>query len=567
MRVLGMSGHFHDAAAALVVDGVLVAAAQEERFTRRKHDAALPTRSAAFCLRRAGLRAEDLDAVVWYEKPLRKLERVLMTSLRTWPRGARSFRRAVRSMLGDKLWVRAQIVDALGLPSERVLFAGHHQSHAASAFYCSPFAEAAVLCVDGVGEWTTTSMWQAGPDGLRDLAELHFPHSIGLLYSVFTAFLGFEVNDGEYKVMGLSAFGQPTYRAELDRLLRRDADGSFELDMDFFSFHREPDRAWSPAFEALLGPPRASGARMEQRHRDLAASVQQLTEELLLDLCRALHARTGARNLCLAGGVALNAVAVGRVIREGPFEDVFVQPAAGDAGAAVGAALLPQPGPNPLRHVALGEDLDVAATRRFLLDCGIPFQEHEGEEIADAVAARLSEGAVVGWMQGRFELGPRALGQRSILCDPRDPAAKDRLNQRVKHREPFRPFAPSVLAERSAELFALPHPTGPDLSAPGAWCRRFMTSTVPALDHRIPSAIHIDGSARVQEVHAADLPLYARMIRRFGELTGVPCVINTSFNLAGEPIVNDVAEGWSTFSRGGLDALAVGPFLVSRGDG
>ncbi len=381
---------------------------------------------------------------------------------------------------------------------------------------------------------------------------------------MFTAYLGFEVNEGEYKVMGLAAFGQPRYRAELERLVRRHGDGSFELDMDFFSFHREPDRAWSPAFEALLGPPRPPGGPMEDRHRDLAASVQQLTEELLLDLCRALHQRTGLAHLCLAGGVALNAVAVGRILREGPFDDVFVQPAAGDAGGAVGAALLPNPAPNPLRHVALGEDLDIGATRRFLDDCGIAYQEHEGDGIADAVARRLAEGAVVGWMQGRFELGPRALGQRSILCDPRDASAKDRLNQRVKHREPFRPFAPSVLAERSDALFVLPPPRVAGGGSPGAWSRRFMTSTVPARDDRVPGALHIDGTARVQEVHAEDLPLYARLLRRLGEETGVPCVINTSFNLAGEPIVSNVADGWSTFTRGGLDALAVGPFLVSR---
>jgi len=564
MRVLGLSGHFHDAAAALVVDGALVAAAQEERFTRRKHDASLPLRAAGFCLRQAGLKAADLDAVVWYEKPLRKLERVLLTSLRSWPRGARAFRRAVRSMLGDKLWVRAEVAGALGVDPDRVLFAAHHHSHAASAFYCSPFPEAAVLCVDGVGEWTTTSLWRGGPEGLTGLAELSFPHSIGLLYSVFTAFLGFEVNEGEYKVMGLSAFGEPRYRAELDRLVHRGTDGSFELEMDYFAFHRDPDRAWSPALEALFGPPRPPGGAMEQRHRDLAASVQQLTEELLLDLCRALHARTGSRHLCLAGGVALNAVANGRILREGPFDDIYVQPAAGDAGGAVGAALLPEPRANPLRHAALGEDLEPGEIRRFLDDCGIPYREHEGDGIADAVAVELARGRVVGWMQGRFELGPRALGHRSILADPRDPAMKDRLNQRVKHREPFRPFAPSVLAERSSALFSLPAPRVVGDPSPGAWTRRFMTSTVPARDQRAAAALHVDGSARVQEVHAEDQPLYARMIARFGEETGLPCVLNTSFNLAGEPIVRTVAEGWNTLTRGGLDALAVGPFLVSR---
>lgn len=555
--MLGLSGHFHDAAAALVVNGRLVAAAQEERFTGRKHDPSTPLRAAAFCLRQAGITASELDLVVWHEKPILKFERILLTTLGTFPRGARTFRRAMISMVGDKLWVKGHLVRELGVTPERVQFASHHASHAASAYCCSPYSEAAVLVVDGVGEWATTSFWRGKSGGVEPLGELHFPHSIGLLYSVFTAFLGFEVNEGEYKVMGLAAFGRPRYHDQVEKLLRRSADGAFELDMAFFCFDRHPDRSWTAAFEVAFGAPRAPDGPIDERHKDIAASLQLVTELLLLDLCRALHRKTGLPYLCLAGGVALNAVAVGRIVREGPFEDVFVQPAAGDAGAALGAALLGAGCPSaPMRHVAWGADLDPDVTRTFLDDGGIRYRDVGEDGIGAEVAQRLAAGQVVGWMQGRFEFGPRALGQRSILCDPRAAADKDRLNARIKYRESFRPFAPSVLAEASADLFELP--------AAGGWTRRFMTSTVLARSDRVPAALHIDGTARVQEVHRADLPHYARLLDAFAENTGVPCLVNTSFNLAGEPIVSTPASGYATFLRSGLDALAIGPFLVTR---
>lgn len=555
MRVLGLSAFFHDSAAALVVDGQLVAFAQEERLSRRKNDAALPMRAAAFCLREAGLAPQDLDAVVWYEKPLLKLERVLLTSLRTFPRSATTFRRAMVSMIGDKMWVKSHLVGRLGIDGGRVLFSGHHASHAASAFFCSPFDEAAILTVDGVGEWATTASWVGRGSEIKPLREIHFPHSLGLLYSVFTAFLGFEVNEGEYKVMGLAAWGEPRFRAEIDRVFRQAADGSFELDMAYFCFHREPDRSWEPAFEALFGPPRSPDGALEQRHKDLAASVQAALEDALLALARQVHAETGLSRLCLAGGVALNSVAVGRLLREGPFEDVFVQPAAGDAGGALGAALLASGGPRfAMTHAAFGADVDADHVRGFLRDGGIDFTEPP--DIAVAVAERLVEGAIVGWMQGRFELGPRALGQRSILADPRDAANKQRLNDKVKFREDFRPFAPSVLQSASAELFELPRG--------GAWTRRFMTSVVPARDGRVAAALHVDNTARVQEVYPEVQPLYARLLGAFGERSGVPCVVNTSFNLAGEPMVASVSDAWATFLRCEIDALAIGPFLVTR---
>ncbi len=554
MRVLGLSGTFHDAAAALLVDGQLVAFAQEERFSRRKNDAGLPLRAAAFCLRQAGLTAADLDLVAWHEKPLLKLERILLTSLRTWPGALTAFRRSMVSQFGDKMWMRSHLVHQLGVAPERVVFSDHHSSHAAAALCCSPFPleQSAALCVDGVGEWATTSTW----DGMKPLDELHFPHSLGLLYSVFTAFLGFEVNEGEYKVMGLAAFGKPRYREALDKVVRRAGDGSFTLDMSFFRFHRDPERSWEPSFEALFGAPRAPGGPMEDRHRDIAASIQELTEEILLDLARRLHHRTGKTRLCLGGGVALNCVAVSRILREGPFEDVFVMPAAGDAGSALGAALVAAGTPKtPLLHAAWGEDLEPARVRDFLKDGGITFREVADPAVE--VAERLAGGQVIGWMQGRFEMGPRALGQRSILADGRAPETKDRLNLKVKHREPFRPFAPSLLAEAAPELLDLPRG--------GEAARRFMTMTVPVKrPEQIPSAVHIDGSARVQEVHAAEQPLYARLLAEVGARTGVPAVINTSFNLAGEPIVGSVADGWSTFLRTDIDALVVGPFLVER---
>lgn len=555
MRVLGLSGHYHDAAAALVVDGRLRAFAQEERFSRIKQDPATPVRAARWCLAEAGLSPADLDLVVWHEKPLLKLERVLLSVLDGWPRTGPLFRDAMVSLLGNKLWVRAHLVDALGIPPGRVHFSAHHASHAAAAFLASPFDEAAVLCIDGVGEHATTSLWRGRGGALEPLGEIHFPHSVGLLYSTFTAFLGFEVNEGEYKVMGLAPFGQPRYRAEVERLVRVSADGSFELDLDHFAFPHAPDRSWSPRFEAVFGPPRDPRAPLEERHRDLAASLQAVTEDLVLGLARHAHARTGCDALCLAGGVALNAVANGRLAREGPFARLFVQPAAGDAGTALGAALYAAGAHDPLRHVAWGPGIDVDATRRFLDDAGIPWTD-VGDRLCDVVADRLAAGQVLGWMQGRFELGPRALGQRSILADPRDAAARERVNARIKFREAFRPFAPSVLAEAAPDLFELPSAAA-DLTP-------FMICTVRARDGRVPATVHVDGTARVQTVDRAVLPVYGELLAAVGRRTGVPCVLNTSFNLAGEPIVGDVADGWATLVRSGLDAVVVGPCLVER---
>ncbi|MFN7147064.1 MAG: carbamoyltransferase, partial [Myxococcota bacterium] len=439
----------------------------EERFSRVKHDAALPVRAARWCLEHAGLAAADLDAVTWYEKPLRKLERMLVTQLLTFPRSLATFRRSTHNWLTDKLWVKSAIVEALGVRPDRVLFSDHHQSHAASAFYASPFPEAAILAVDGVGEWATTTLWRGGPGGLEPLAEIRFPDSLGLFYSAFTAYLGFRVNDGEYKVMGLAAYGEPRFVEELRRVLRLRDDGSFGVDRRYVSWHWSADAAYTPALEALLGPPRFPGAPFDpataegRRWADIAASVQRVTEDALVGLGNALHARTGLDALCLAGGVALNSVANRAILTRTPFSRLYVQPAAGDAGGAMGAAfwtwheVLGRPRCPPLTMPGLGRAWDDDAVGALLADLQLPHARVAPERVAERAAADLAEGRVLGWCQGRFEWGPRALGHRSILADPRRAGVRDRINATVKRRELFRPFAPSVPAGEEAHYFAV----------------------------------------------------------------------------------------------------------------
>jgi carbamoyltransferase len=591
MNVLGISCYFHDAAAALLRDGQLVAAAEEERFTRKKHDWDFPEQAIAFCLRAGGLAAADVDYVVFFEKPFVKFERLLLSSLQTFPRSLRVFREAMITWLGDKLWVKDAIRRRLGIAPGRILFSEHHLSHAASAFLCSPFDEAAVLTVDGVGEWTTASFGVGRGTDVRLLKELRFPHSLGLLYSAFTAFLGFEVNEGEYKVMGMAPFGTPRYVEDVWKLIRLAPDGSFELDMEYFSFHHSSDRTFNRKFEALFGPPRdpradfftaSSGypsyfgekpaqfdalARANQHYADVAASIQLVTEEVILAMARALRRETGLRHLCLAGGCALNSVANGRILREAGFDDVFIQPAAGDGGAALGAALyghhtvLGKPRSFVLEHAAWGEEHDADAVERFLTGAGIRYERHDDEQrLAERVVERLQAGRVVGWAQGRFEWGPRALGHRSILADPRRADMKDVVNTKIKFREPFRPFAPSVLVDRAEDYFALP-------DAARHYPARFMLYVVDVLPGRreaVPAVTHVGGTARVQTVRRDVDPLYYRLIETFGQATGVPVLLNTSFNLRGEPIVNTPAEAHRTFMASGMDALVLGPCIVDK---
>jgi carbamoyltransferase len=591
VNILGISCYFHDAAAALLQDGALVAAAEEERFSRVKHDFSFPRNAIQFCLERGGIRPQDVDYVGFFEKPFVKFERILQTSFATAPRSAAVFRQAMTGWLLDKLWVKTLIRGTLDIPDDRILFAEHHESHAASAYFCSPFPEAAILTVDGVGEWTTTAIGRAAGNELQLTAETRFPHSLGLLYSAFTAFLGFEVNEGEYKVMGMAPYGVPRYVDKVRTLVRLHDDGSFALDLDYFAFHYSSTRTYSRKFETLFGPPRPPEqpfftegteypsyfgptpgnfeelAAENQRYADIAASIQVVTEEIVLGLARAAHARTGSTRLCMAGGVALNSVANGRILRETPFTDLYIQPAAGDGGAALGAALhvahavLGQPRHFVMEHASWGQAHSAAAVREATVDSGLRVVSFDDEQVlVDRTVDLLTAGRVVGWMQGGFEWGPRALGHRSILADPTRAEMKDIVNVKIKFREPYRPFAPSALAERAGEFFDLDEPTR-------HFPARFMLLVAPvreAARDRLPAVTHVDGSARLQTVPRETSPLYHSLIERFGQATGTPVLLNTSFNLRGEPIVNTPGEALSTFRRSGMDALVMGNILVGK---
>ncbi len=591
MNILGISCYFHDAAAALLQDGQLIAAAEEERFTRKKHDPSFPVNAIEFCLRRGRIRSEELDLVVFFEKPFLKFERILTSAMQTFPRSCSVFRESMIAWLTDKLWVKGLIRQTLGVSADRILFSDHHMSHAASAFFCSPFDEAAILTVDGVGEWATATYGLGRGTAIKVLREIRFPHSIGLLYSAFTAFLGFEVNEGEFKVMGMAAFGEPRYAEKVWKLIHQENDGSFRLDMDYFSFHHSRDHMYNARFVELFGPPRDPRApfftpssayppyfgerpknydalaRENQHYADVAASIQRVTEDVLLRMAEHLHRETGLRRLCMAGGVTLNSVANGRLLREGPFEDIYVQPAAGDGGGALGAALyayhavLGKPRAFVMQHAYWGEEYDAATVDTLLRSQNLRCHRLENEDkLAGQVVQRLQDGKVVGWFQGRFEWGPRALGHRSILADPRNPAMKDIVNTKIKLREPFRPFAPSVLTDRTGDFFDLPNP-GRHFPA------RYMLYVVDVKDTAracLPAVTHVDGTARLQTVDRAVSPRYYRLIETFGAATGVPVVLNTSFNLRGEPIVNTPAEALSTFWRSEIDTLVLGEHIIEK---
>jgi carbamoyltransferase len=591
MHILGLSCYFHDASAAILRDGQLIAAAEEERFSRVKHDFGFPSRAIQFCLDEAGITGADLDYVAFFEKPFVKFDRILQTTFAEVPRSAALFRQAITAWLLDKLWVKNRIREALRVADDRILFAEHHQSHAASAFFCSPFDEAAILTVDGVGEWATATTGR-GRDRTIDLThEIHFPHSLGLLYSAFTAFLGFEVNEGEYKVMGMAPYGCPRFVDDVRRLLNVSRDGSFSLNLEYFEFQHSTTRTYSDAFIKLFGPPRppetlffteASGfptyfgerpsnfaalAADNQRYADLAASIQAVTEETLVTMARAACERAGTSKLCMAGGVALNSVANGRILREAGVTDLFIQPAAGDSGAALGAALfahhqvLGHPRGFVMEHAAWGQQHGMDAVRAAAAASGFRIEACADENgMLDRAAELIAGGQVLGWQQGRFEWGPRALGHRSILADPRRADMKDVVNVKIKFREPYRPFAPSVVAERADEYFDC---QGADRQYPS----RFMLLVEPvrpAAQTVLPATTHVDHSARLQTVHQSASPLYHALITRVGRATGVPVVMNTSFNLRGEPIVNTPAEAISTFARSGLDALVMGTIILHK---
>jgi carbamoyltransferase len=586
MNVLGISAFFHDSAAALVQDGRIVAAAEEERFTRRKHDDRFPERAAAWCLQEAGITADRLDAVVFYEKPLIKFERLLESALAFAPRGFRSFAAAMPPWLQRKLHLPREIDRGLGgAYTGPILFATHHESHAASAFFPSPFEDAAILTLDGVGEWSTAT-WGTGHGNRIELREeMRFPHSPGLLYSAFTGYCGFRVNSGEYKLMGLAPYGEPRFAdLILERIVRLHDDGSFWLDQRFFRYCHGLTMT-SPAFHALFGgPPRAAEGPITQREMDIASSIQRVTEEIVLRMARHVHARTGMRNLCMAGGVALNCVANGRLLREGPFERLWIQPAAGDAGGALGAALMHWHGhlgkprapdaTDAQRGSLLGPVYDDASVVAALDRMGAMRETLADDALAEAVAVELASGRIVGHFDGRAEFGPRALGNRSILGDPRDPSMQRRMNVAIKFRESFRPFAPAVIEGRQRDWFDLdaesPYML---LVAPVAAAHRGDAAAaaaarglakLKAVTGDVPAITHVDGSARVQTVSAGRAPRFHAILRAFERRTGCPVLVNTSFNIRGEPIVHDPADAYRCFMLTDMDVLVVGNHLMRK---
>jgi carbamoyltransferase len=593
MRVLGISAFYHDSAAALIEDGRIVAAAQEERFSRRKHDSNFPAEAIRYCLAEAAVALRDVDLVVFYDKPFLKFERLLETYVAFAPHGFRSFAKAAPLWLREKLFQKDLLgrmlerIDPSFAWKDRVLFTEHHQSHAASAFYPSPFSEAAVLTMDGVGEWATTSFGIGRGNNLDIFKEIHFPHSLGLLYSAFTYYTGFRVNSGEYKIMGLAPYGEPKFaQTILDRLIDLKDDGTFRLDLNYFDYCAGL-RMTNVAFDDLFGgPARKPEQWITQREMDLAASVQAVLEEAVLRMTRALAAETGQRNLCLAGGVALNCVANGKILRDGRFERIWIQPAAGDAGGAIGAALCgyhrfkEQPRRlngerDGMAGAFLGPAFSQQEIEERLYAVGANFDVLSDADLIDASSQALSESCAVGWFQGRMEFGPRALGARSILGDPRSPTMQSMLNLKIKYRESFRPFAPSVLREHAADWFEL------DVDSPYMLLvadvaerrRRRMTAAEQSLfgieklnvpRSEIPAVTHVDYSARIQTVHPDTNPRYHALISAFQQRTGCPVLINTSFNVRGEPIVHTPEDAFRCFMGSEIDRLAIGNCFLRK---
>jgi carbamoyltransferase len=569
MKILGISAHYHDSAAALVVDGVPVCAVQEERLSRRKNDAAFPLLAIEWCLEHAGFEPDDLDAVAFYERPMLKFDRILTCALRAFPHSWRSFPAAMKSSLGEKVWVRGTISSHLGVPARKILFTQHHQSHAAAAFLTAPTDRAAILTMDGVGEWATLTVGhgerRAGGTSITLLREIRFPHSLGMLYSAFTAYLGFAINEDEYKVMGLAGYGLPTMIDKVRRVIRPTADGAFALDLDYFEFHSTAARSYSSRFIDLFGPPRHPYEPIDlasadgQRFADCAASVQRVLEETLVAMARSLHVETGLPDVCLGGGVALNGLANARILGESGFTRVFVSPAPGDAGCALGAALYADrihfgnPDRQVPDHPFWGPVVDGVELARVAAEDGQIVDRWEDEDaLIRQTADDLAAGRVVGWMDGALELGPRALGHRSILASAATTQMRDRLNRDIKFRDEFRPFAPVVPVEAVDRYFEMP-PGGTRLA-------RFMSGVFhvrPEWRSALRAVTHVDGTTRLQALDRDMAPRLYGLLEAYGRRTGVPVLLNTSFNLSGEPIVNRAVEGYSTFLRSGIDVLVI----------
>ncbi|MBI5035853.1 carbamoyltransferase [Candidatus Micrarchaeota archaeon] len=564
MNVLGISCYYHDSAAALIKDGIVVAAAQEERFTRKKHDEAFPKNAIDYCLREGRITLDNVDCMVFYEKPFMKFDRIMEMFFHSAPSGVGMFLSAMPAWLKQKLWMEEDMRKQTGFRGE-IKFTEHHLSHAASAFYASPFKRAAILTVDGVGEWATATMGTGSEDGsITMLREIRFPHSLGLLYSAFTAYLGFKVNSGEYKVMGLAPHGKPTYYdVIMDKLIDLKEDGSFRLNMDYFSFMTEFKTTNEKFNELFGGPPRTSETEFNKKHYDLARSIQAVTEEVMLKMTNSLYDQTKEKYLCMAGGVALNCVANGRILRECPYEDIYIQPAAGDAGGSVGCAaavyntLAKKPPFSMMNSAYLGPAFSDAEIEDYLKSVGASYTKAPEEDLLKQTARWVADKRVVGWFQGRMEFGPRALGARSILADPTDPTMKDTLNAKIKLREGFRPFAPTVTEEKISEYF--------DIDCPSPYML-LVANTRPEYRSKLPAITHVDGTARIQSVSSEQNRLYHGVIKEFGKLSGVEVVVNTSYNIRGEPLVCTPGDAYACFMRTGMEALAMGSFLMAKED-
>lgn len=595
MKILGLSFFYHDSSACLLIDGQPMALAGEERFSRQKNDSGFPKQAIDFVLRHGGVSADELDWVVFYEKPFIKFDRIIKTSLATFPFSPRVFAEGIKHLFLDKLWIRNLICSKLKISPDKILFSNHHLSHAASAFFGCPWDKAAILTIDGVGEWATTTLGLGENNTIKILKEIHFPNSLGLLYSAFTAFLGFEVNEGEYKVMGMAPYGKSKYADKVRKLFKIFPDGSFELNMKYFCFDRSLNKTYSKKFMELFGRPRDPKSRFftretgwppyfgpvpqgddynrlaeeQEYYADVAASLQTVHEELLINLIKELYQITHLDKLCLAGGVALNSVANWKIIEKSPFKEIFIQPCAGDGGAALGAALaiyhlgLNQKEKYVMHHAYYGKSYTEMEIKKFLDEKNIKYNFiNEESVLLDTVANDLVAGNVIGWFHGRFEWGPRALGSRSILADPRRSEMKDIINSKIKFREPYRPFAPSTMADHAEEIFEMPN-------AKNHQPARFMLYVVSVKKDKrkiVPAITHVDGTARPQLVYQEDSPRYWRLINAFYQKTGVPLVLNTSFNLRGEPIVNTPADAVSTFARSEMDTLVLENFIIERRD-
>lgn len=567
MYILGISCYYHDSAAALIKDGILVAAAEEERFSRIKHDSSFPKFAIEFCLRKANIKVEDVSYVVFYEKPFLKFERIFLNSISFVPSSLSFFKDSMKEWFFDKLWIKSHIVGYLGIPAQKLLFCEHHLSHAASAFFCSPFKKSAVITIDGVGEFATAA-WGTAEDKIINLKEeMHFPDSFGLLYSVFTVFAGFEANEGEYKLMGLAPYGKPRYIEKIYKLLYIFNDGSFSLNLEYFSYHKSARKIHTKKFEELFGGSNVSPDKVSQYYADIAASMQFVLEETIGKLVNYVYQKTKLQNLCYAGGVALNGVANWKIANKSPFGDIFIQPAAGDSGGALGAALwayhtvLKKKRNFIMTHTYYGDWEKDGVIKKFLEKENVKYKKAPNEMLLiEEIIHNLKQGKVIGWVQKEFEWGPRALGHRSILADPRSKKMKDIVNRKIKFREAFRPFAPSIIAEEANNYFSTD-------KKEKQFPFRFMLYVLPVRENKrekLGAITHVDGTSRPQFVYSQTNPRYHHLIKSFGEETNTPVLLNTSFNLKGEPIVNTTEDALKTFQKSGIDILVINDFIIKK---